>query len=212
MGDFLNVREMPVEGCHSSAQEPDATTDSELQVHSMCLSSKVFCTFFRHTITPNGSELSHRVWISFFLFYFLGLSFQNVLGSHCIVSMYVYMILLRNTKGRNSWNFIARVISQWFWCKYFAHTFMLNSKCSKKIFRLPILYIKHSCLLTSSCQCSVCMLIRKEGKCDNSTLYFWWSLKHFDIYLMHARAHMCRDWRITQRGLTLPYLREEQWH
>ena len=31
--------------------------------------------------------------------------------------------------------------SQWFWCKHFAHIFILYSKCSKKIYRLPILYL-----------------------------------------------------------------------
>ena len=94
-----------------------------------------------YTIAPNGSEFSHRVWISFFLFYFLALSFRNFMGSHHIIPMYIYIILLRNTNSRNSWKIIAGMISQWFWCKYFAHIFILYSKCSKKIYRLPRLYL-----------------------------------------------------------------------
>ena len=94
-----------------------------------------------YTIAPNGSEFSHRVWISFFLFYFLALSFRNFTGSHHIVPMYICTIFLRNTKSRSSWKRKARMISQWFWCKYFAHIFILYSKCSKKIYRLPILYL-----------------------------------------------------------------------
>ena len=92
-------------------------------------------------MAPNGSEFSHRVWISFFLFYFLALSFRNFTGSHHIVPMYVCTIFLRNTNSRSSWKRKAGMISQWFWCKYFAHIFILYSKCSKKIYRLPILYL-----------------------------------------------------------------------
>jgi hypothetical protein len=53
------------------------------------------------TIAHNGSEFSHIVWISIFLFYY-ALSLRNFTGTHCIVLMYVYIILLRNTKSRSN--------------------------------------------------------------------------------------------------------------
>ena len=121
-----------------------------------------------HTIAPNGSKFSHRVWISFFLFYPLGLSLQKFMGLYCLVPMYVYTILLRKTKSRSNRKREARIISQWFWCKYFAHIFILYSKCLKKkqaTYTIP----KHSCILTSSSWCGVPMLRRKDGKHDNFT-------------------------------------------
>ena len=92
----------------------------------------------------------------------LALSLRNFMGSHCIVLMYVYTILLRNTKGRSSWKVIAGVMSQWFWCKYFAHIFILCSKFSNK--KPPATYTvpKHSCIPTLSCWCGLPMLRRKE--------------------------------------------------
>ena len=92
-------------------------------------------------MAPNGSEFPHRVWISFFKFYFLALSLRKFTESYCIVPMYVYTNLLRNTKGRSSRKWIAGMITQWFWCKYFAHIFILYSKLSKKMDRLHILYL-----------------------------------------------------------------------
>jgi hypothetical protein len=92
-------------------------------------------------MAPNGSEFSHRVWISNFSFFPLALSLRNFTGSNWIVPMYVYTILLRNTRSRSSWKTIAGVISWWFWSKHFAHNFILYSKCSKKIHRPPILYL-----------------------------------------------------------------------
>ena len=44
----------------------------------------------------------------------------------------------------SSWSsqkIIARMIRQWFWCKYFACTFILYFKCSRKNYRLPTLYL-----------------------------------------------------------------------
>ena len=38
------------------------------------------------TIAPNGSEFSHRVRISIFLFFLLALSLRKFTGSHCIVA------------------------------------------------------------------------------------------------------------------------------
>ena len=67
------------------------------------------------TIAPNGSEFSHRAWISIFLFYVLVLSLQKFTASRRIVPMHAN--ILRNTKGRSSRKIIAGVISQWFWCK-----------------------------------------------------------------------------------------------
>ena len=87
--------------------------------------SKFLSVQIPHTMAPNGSEFSHRVWISFCIFYFLVLSFRIFTGSYCIVFMYIYIILLRNTKGKSSWKIIAGMIRQWFWCKYFACTFIL---------------------------------------------------------------------------------------
>ena len=85
------------------------------------------------TIAPNGSEFSHRVWISIFLFFLFALSLQKFTGSHCIVPMHVYLNLLTNTRSRSSTRkTTAGVISQWFWCKYRAHNFILYSKSSKK--------------------------------------------------------------------------------
>ena len=95
----------------------------------------------RGTMAPNGSEFSQGVWISIFLFYVLALCLRNFTGFYCIVLMYVYLILLRNTRCRNNWKTIAEVISLWFWCKYFTHNSILNSESSKKIYRLPILYL-----------------------------------------------------------------------
>ena len=92
------------------------------------------------TMAPNGSEFSHSVWIWIFTFYFLALSLRNFSGSHHIVLSYVDMNLLRYTKSRSSWKQIAGVISQWFWCRYFAHNFILHSTCSKKKFGLLTLY------------------------------------------------------------------------
>ena len=91
------------------------------------------------TMAPNRSEFSYGVWISIFLFYCLALSLQSFMGCHCIVSMHVYMILLMNTSCRSSWEIVARVISQWFWCKYPAHNFLLYSEGSEKKHRLSIL-------------------------------------------------------------------------
>ena len=101
-------------------------------------------SYFPTTMAPNGSEFSHRVWILFFIFYFLVLSFQISTESYCIVLMYIYIILLRNTKSQKV---IAGMIRQWFWYKYFACTFRLYYKCSEKNDRLPILY---SCILALS--------------------------------------------------------------
>ena len=85
-------------------------------------------------------EFSHRVWIPFFIFYPLALSLRNFSGSHCTVLMYMYTNLLRNTKSRSDWKTIAGVISQWFWCNYFSHNFILYSEGSKKKDSTPILY------------------------------------------------------------------------
>jgi hypothetical protein len=90
-------------------------------------------------MAPYGSEFSRGVWISIFIFYFLALSLRNFTVFYRIVLMYVYVILLRNTASRSNWKRVAGVITQWFWCKYFAHSFILHSECSKKNYRLPIL-------------------------------------------------------------------------
>jgi len=90
-------------------------------------------------MVPHRSEFSHGVWISIFLFYCLVLSFRSFTEFQYIVPMHVHMILLRNTKCRSCREIVAGVINQWFWCKYFAHNFILHSKCSEKILRLPIL-------------------------------------------------------------------------
>ena len=92
------------------------------------------------TMAPNGSEFSHRVWIPFFIFYPLVLSLRNFSGSHRIVLMYMYTNLLRNAKSRSNWKTIAGVISQWFWCNYFSHNFILYSEGSEKKDSTPILY------------------------------------------------------------------------
>ena len=91
----------------------------------------------------------------------LALSLRNFMGPHCIVLMYVYTILLRNTKGRSR-KIIAGVISQWFWCKYFAHIFILCLNISNK--KPPATYTvpKHSCIPALSCWCGLPMLRRKE--------------------------------------------------
>ena len=91
------------------------------------------------TMAPYGSEFSRGVWISIFIFYFLTLSLRKFTVFYRIVFMYVYLILLRNTASRSNWKRVAGVITQWFWCKYFAHSFILHSECSKKNYRLPIL-------------------------------------------------------------------------
>ena len=92
----------------------------------------------KYTMAPNGSEFSQGVWISFFLFY-LPLSLRNFMVFNCIVLMDVYMVFLRNASCRSNWKRVARMISQWFWCKYFAHNFILHSEWSKKNYRQPIL-------------------------------------------------------------------------
>jgi hypothetical protein len=80
------------------------------------------------------------VWISIFLFYVLALSLRNFTGFNHIVLVYIQIILLRNTKSRSNRKIVARMINQWFWCKYFAHNFfILHSECSEKNYRLPIL-------------------------------------------------------------------------
>ena len=82
----------------------------------------------QHILTaPNESEFSHRVWISFFLFYSLVLSLKKFMGLYCLVLMHVF-IILRNTKSRSSRKREAWMISQWFWCKHFAHIFILAQK------------------------------------------------------------------------------------
>jgi hypothetical protein len=47
---------------------------------------------------PNGSEFSRWIWISFFVLRCASGVFS---GSHCIVLMYVYMNLLRNSECRS---------------------------------------------------------------------------------------------------------------
>ena len=66
-------------------------------------------------------------------FIFLVLSLRKFTGSYCIVFTHVYINLLRNTRSRSSRKWFAGKISQWFWCKYFAHNFILYFNCSKKI-------------------------------------------------------------------------------
>ena len=82
------------------------------------------------------------VWISIFLFFLLALSLRKFTGSHCIVPMHVYIYLLENTRSRSSRKIVAGVFSQWFWCKYFAHSFILHSKSSKKKYRQHTLHLK----------------------------------------------------------------------
>ena len=79
--------------------------------HLLVGSESLFHTI---TIAANGSEFSHKVWISIFLFYVPPLSLRNLTGSHRIVPIHVYIILLRNTKCRSSLKIIAGVISRWF--------------------------------------------------------------------------------------------------
>ena len=92
-----------------------------------------------NTMVPNRSEFSHGVWIAIFLFYCLMLSLWSFMGFNCIASVHVYIILLRNTSCRSSQEIVAGVISQWFWCKYPAHDFLLYSEGSGKKHRLSIL-------------------------------------------------------------------------
>ena len=89
-------------------------------------------------LDPVANEVRAQSLNSFFIFYFLALSLRKFAGSHGIVPIYIFTILLRNTISRSSWKWIARMISHWFqvWCKYFAefaHNIILYSKCSKKI-------------------------------------------------------------------------------
>ena len=96
-------------------------------------------------LDPVANEVRAQSLNSIFLFYFLALSLRSFTGSHGIVPIYIFTILLRNTISRSSWKWIARMISHWFqvWCKYFAefaHNIILYSKCSKKITGL-ILYL-----------------------------------------------------------------------
>ena len=93
-----------------------------------------------NTMAPAGSEFSRCVWISIFTFYFLAQYLRSFTGSYCIVLMYVYIISISNTASTSNWKGVAGVITQWFWCKYFAHNFILHSEYSKKNYRLPILY------------------------------------------------------------------------
>jgi len=59
-----------------------------------------------------GSNSPRGVLISIFIFYFLALSLRNFTGFHCIVLMYVNIILLRNTTSRSNRKRVARAISQ----------------------------------------------------------------------------------------------------
>ena len=69
------------------------------------------------TMAPYGTEFSQGVCISIFIFYVLTLYLQNFSGFHCIVPMYVAIILLRNSGCRSNRKKVAEMTSQWFWCK-----------------------------------------------------------------------------------------------
>ena len=173
-------------------------------------------------MAPNGSEFSHSVWIPFFIFFLLALSLRKFTGSYCIVFTHVYIILLRNTQSRSSRKIIAGLISWWFWCKYFAQDFILYSNCSKKIYRLPILYLNTVPYLLWDPGIVCLCFVGKKGSvtiphCDSCSARNITSLgflrRGLDVDLvMHAGAHACWDWGTTQRRLPPPYPREEQWH
>ena len=125
------------------------------------------------TMAPNGSEFSHRVWISFFIFYSLALSLRNFSGSHCILLMYIDINLLRNRKCTSNWKAIAGVISQWFWCNYLAYNFILYSKSSEKKWKLPVLYLNtFTYLLWVPGEMCLCLGVKKRSVTipDNTTM------------------------------------------
>ena len=64
------------------------------------------------TIAPYGSEFSQGVCISIFIFYVLALYLRNFSEFHCIVLMYVTIILLRNKRCRSNQKRVAEMISQ----------------------------------------------------------------------------------------------------
>ena len=166
------------------------------------------------TMAPNGSEFSHRVWISFFKFYYLALSLRKFTESYCIVPMYVFTNLLRNKKSRSSWKWIAGMITQWFWCKYFAHIFILYSKLSKKMDRLHILYLNTAVYSLWVPGVVLLCLGGKNGivtipHCDSG------SARKMLTFMTHPCPNVCGIMRLrnySKRAAAALSAKKKQWH
>jgi hypothetical protein len=124
---------------------------------------------------------------------------HTLMGCHCIVSMHVYIILIRNISCRSSRERVARVISQWFWCKYPAHIFLLHSEGSEKKHRPAILKWNRGTypLLVPGAVC-LCFGGRKGSmtKCVEIQAppeTYW----HVFVSPLHAKGHAQWDWGTT---------------
>ena len=99
----------------------------------------------------------------------------------CTVPPEFFRILLHGThvfiynftkeyKRRSSRKIISRVISQWFWCKYYVINFILDSPSTRKKLQATYTGLKRSQIFTLSFRLNLSSLRRKEMNRNNDNI------------------------------------------